>query len=298
MEKRLHLILSFLLLFLSANVAMGQTISIGPRIEKISKKGKNTSDASRRKKKTKKSMQKRTDEQRLSSKTIIQNMLNNMVQVEGGTFRMGATEEQGKDAGDDEKPAHRVMVASFSIGKYEVTQEEWTAVMGSNPSHFKGNKRPVERVSWNDCLQFIEKLNKMTGRQFRLPTEAEWEYAARGGGKSKCTKFAGSSDADKVAWYDYNSDSETHEVGKKQANELGLFDMAGNVWEWCSDHKTAYESGSENTPAEVSSGQQSSDSRVNRGGSWRSSEKLCRVSFRFDDDAMERFNTVGLRLAE
>lgn len=302
--KRHHILFSLVLfLVFGTNVAMGQIRSIGPKISKkteaSSRNKKVPSDSQRGERRLTKKTTVRTSEHHLSSKAVLQNLISNMVPVEGGTFNMGATQEQGNDAGTDEKPAHRVMLASFSIGKYEVTQEEWKAVMGNNPSHFKGSKRPVEQVSWNDCLVFIEKLNTMTGRHFRLPTEAEWEYAARGGSKSKSNKFAGSNNAEEVAWYNYNSDNETHEVGKKHANELGLFDMAGNVWEWCSDHKVNYENGSANEASanEISLNQADSN-RVNRGGSWRSSEKLCRVSFRFDDDATERFNTVGLRLAE
>lgn len=218
---------------------------------------------------------------------VIQNLVNNMVYVEGGAFTMGATIEQGADVSDDEKPAHRVIVSSFSIGKYEVTQEEWYAVMGSSPSHFKGSKRPVEQISWTDCQNFIEKLNKITGKHFRLPTEAEWEYAARGGKHSKHYKYAGGDDLDVIAWYNENSGEETQEVGQKQANELGLYDMAGNVWEWCSDSKQDYA-----LPRHQLDG-----NRVNRGGSWQSGGSQCRVSFRFDDSTDERFKTLGFRLA-
>lgn len=195
---------------------------------------------------------------------IIQNLINNMVHVEGGTFTMGATSEQGSDASSDEKPAHQVTLSSFSIGKYEVTQEEWEAVMGSNPSNFIGAKRPVEQVSWNDCQEFVMKLNILTGKCFRLPTEAEWEYAARGGRKSSCYKYAGSNTLEDVAWCDKNSGDETHEVGRKSSNELGLFDMSGNVWEWCSDWEGSYESAPQTNPSGPSSG----SNRVTRGGGW------------------------------
>ncbi|MBQ3247459.1 MAG: SUMF1/EgtB/PvdO family nonheme iron enzyme, partial [Alistipes sp.] len=171
-----------------------------------------------------------------------------MVFVKGGTFTMGATAEQGSDADSDEKPAHSVTVSNFYIGKYEVTQAQWEAVMGKNPSRFKGDNLPVERVSWNDIQKFIEKLNAKTGKRYRLPTEAEWEYAARGGNQSKGYKYSGSNDIGSVAWYTDNSSSPTHPVGQKQPNELGLYDMSGNVYEWCSDWHGSYSSGSQTNP--------------------------------------------------
>ena len=223
---------------------------------------------------------------------VIRSLINNMVRVEGGTFTMGATSEQGSDADSDEKPAHQVTLSSFNIGKYEVTQEEWQAVMGSNPSGFKGVKHPVENVSWNDCQEFIRKLNSMTGKHFRLPTEAEWEYAARGGNKSRGYKYAGSNDHGSVAWYDGNSGSKTHDVGQKQPNELGLYDMSGNVWEWCQDWKGSYSSGSQTNPTGPSSGSY----RVIRGGSWRSSAGYCRVALRSYYTPDNRYIALGLRL--
>ena len=207
---------------------------------------------------------------------IIQNLINNMVYVEGGTFMMGATAEQGSDADIDEMPVHKVKLSSFSIGRYEVTQEEWQAVMGSNPSDFKGPKRPVENVSWNDCQEFIRKLNVMTGRRFRLPTEAEWEYSARGGNRSRGYKLAGSDYPNSVAWTTDNSGNQTNEVGCKQPNELGLYDMSGNVWEWCNDWYGSYSSSTQTNPTGPSSG----SFRVYRGGSWINYARDCRVSHR------------------
>ncbi len=187
-----------------------------------------------------------------------------MVHVEGGTFRMGATSEQEDDADSDEKPVHSVTLSSYYIGKTEVTQALWQAVMGSNPSNFKGADLPVECVSWNDCQEFIKKLNRLTGRNFRLPTEAEWEFACRGGNNSRGYKYSGSNDIDNVAWYDGNSGDQTHPVGTKAPNELGIYDMSGNVWEWCSDWYADYTSYSQTNPK----GSQSGSYRVNRGGSW------------------------------
>ena len=215
-----------------------------------------------------------------------------MIRVEGGTFTMGATSEQGSDAFNDEKPAHQVTVSTFSIGETEVTQELWQAVMGSNPSEFKGPRRPVEEVSWEDCQNFIRELNSLTGRRFRLPTEAEWEYAARGGNKSNGHKYAGSSAIDNVAWYDENSGG-THDVATKRANELGLYDMSGNVCEWCQDWYGSYSSGSQTNPTGASSGSY----RVFRGGSWHSSAGYCRVSIRSSSTPSFRDYFLGLRLA-
>ena len=216
-----------------------------------------------------------------------------MVYVSGGSFDMGATSEQGSDAQSDEKPVHRVTLSSYSIGKYEVTQELWEAVMGSNPSHFKGSRRPVESVSWNDCQDFIRKLNELTGASFRLPTEAEWEFAARGGNNSRGYKYSGSNSIGDVAWYYDNSGDETHAVGGKSANELGLYDMSGNVWEWCSDCYGAYSSSSQTNPKGSGSGSR----RVFRGGGWSLSYAgFCRVSIRSSSTPDFRNNIIGLRL--
>ena len=218
-----------------------------------------------------------------------------MVYVKGGTFTMGATSEQGDDAWDNEKPAHRVTLNDYHIGQTEVTQALWQAVMGSNPSGFKGDSRPVESASWVDCLEFISRLNGITGNQFRLPTEAEWEFAARGGTKSKGYKYSGNNNLSVVAWYDGNSDGTTHPVATKSPNELGIFDMSGNVWEWCQDWygEDYYRSSPSSNPKGPSSG----SFRVNRGGGWGSSSGLCRVSFRDSDAPVGRYGSLGLRLA-
>ena len=216
-----------------------------------------------------------------------------MVKVEAGTFMMGATSEM-KDPYDNEKPVHQVTLTNdYYMGMYEVPQALWEAVMGSNPSEYKGDNLPVEMVSWNDCQEFISKLNSLTGRKFRLPTEAEWEYAAHGGKKSRGYQYSGNSNISDVAWYDGNSGSKPHPVGTKQANELGIYDMSGNVYEWCSDWYGSYSSSSQTNPTGADSG----SSRVYRGGSWRNGAWLCRLSCRYFNTQFYRGNALGLRLA-
>ena len=216
-----------------------------------------------------------------------------MIAVEGGTFQMGATSEQGSDAESDESPVHNVTLSDYYIGETEVTQELWQAVMGKNPSYSKGNKKPVENVTWNECQEFIKKLNQLTGKSFRFPTEAEWEYAARGGNKSKGYKYSGSNTIDNVAWYTSNSGSKTHDVKTKQANELGIYDMSGNVYEWCQDWYGSYSNGAQTNPTGSSSG----SSRVLRGGSWGSIAGRCRVSNRSSNYSGYLSNHLGLRLS-
>ena len=216
-----------------------------------------------------------------------------MVRVEGGTFRMGATSEQEDEADSNEKPVHSVTLSSYYIGKTEVTQVLWEAVMGINPSRFKGDYLPVENVSWDDCQEFIRKLNSMTGQNFRLPTEAEWEFACRGGNNSCGYKYSGSNNLGSVAWYDENSGGQTHRVATKAPNELGIYDMSGNVWEWCGDWYANYTSNSQSNP----SGPQSGSARVFRGGSWDDRARDCRSSIRFIINPAYRFGSLGLRLA-
>ena len=215
-----------------------------------------------------------------------------MVKVEAGSFNMGATPEM-VNPWEDEKPVHRVTLTNdYYIGKYEVTQALWQAVMGKNPSWFKGNDLPVEQVSWNDCQDFISKLNAMTGKRFRLPTEAEWEYAARGGKKSRSYQYSGSNTLGDVAWYSDNSGSKTHAVGTKQPNELGIYDMAGNVDEWCQDWYVSYSSSPQTNPTGAASG----SDRVSRGGSWDFSARGCRSSYRRGNTPDFRNGDLGLRL--
>ena len=215
----------------------------------------------------------------------------NMVWVEGGTFRMGATSEQGGDAESDEKPVHSVTLSGYYIGKTEVTQALWKAVMGNNPSRFKGDNLPVEWISWNDCQEFIRKLNALTGQHFRLPTEAEWEFACRGGNNSRGYKYSGSNYIGNVAWYG-NSGDKTHPVGTKAPNELGIYDMSGNVWEWCADWYGDYSSGAQTNPK----GPYGGSYRVYRGGSWGVVGN-CRSSYRYYYYPTLRGNCLGLRLA-
>ena len=216
-----------------------------------------------------------------------------MVRVEGGTFTMGATAEQGSDASEDEKPTHQVTLPSYYIGKTEVTQALWQAVMGSNPSDFKGSNLPVENVSWEDCQTFIRKLNALTDKNFRLPTEAEWEFAARGGNFSRGYKYSGSNTLSHVAWYADNSADKPHPVATKAPNELGIYDMSGNVYEWCIDWYGDYSSSVQCNPT----GPDSGSDRVHRGGSWFSLPRNCCVSFRFSNTPSDGSDCIGLRLA-
>ena len=212
-----------------------------------------------------------------------------MVFVQGGSFQMGNDDGRG-----DEKPVHTVTVSNFYIGKYPVTQAEWIAIMDANPSQFKGDKLPVERVSWNDTQEYIQKLSEKTGRKYRLPTEAEWEYAARGGNQSKGCLFSGSNDINDVAWNQDNSGSKTHPVGTKKANELGVFDMSGNVWEWCNDYYD--ENYYKNSPTTNPQGAAKSDYRSVRGGSWNVNYNYCRVSIRVKYSSVNRFSLYGFRV--
>ena len=214
-----------------------------------------------------------------------------MVYVEGGSFRMGTSGGEFPR----ENPAHNVSVSGFYIGETEVTQQLWQAVMGSNPSGFRGSQLPVETVDYYDCQEFIRKLNSLTGEQFRLPYEAEWEFASRGGVRSQGYKYSGSNTIDQVAWYNVNSGSRSHEVKSKKPNELGIYDMCGNVWEWCEDwFDEDYYSYS---PVHNPTGPTDGYSWLNRGGSWKSGAKYCRPAYRGQGKTSETVNYLGLRLA-
>ena len=296
-------IILFLLCLATLNT-MGQTDNtMGQTNGTITRQRKTTAKKETQQRKTTQAVTKKTQPARQAQqqkpaastsrpKVSLDDIMRNMVYVEGGTFTMGATSEQ-QEPDYDEKPTHRVSLSSFYIGKYEVTQALWKAVMGSNPSNRKGDNLPVENVSWNDCQTFLRKLNAMTGKNFRLPTEAEWEFAARGGNRSRGYQYSGSKKINDVAWYYNNSGGETHPVGTKAPNELGIYDMSGNVWEWCQDWKGSYSSSTQTNPKGPSSG----SFRVNRGGSWGNNARCCRVANRYDYAPGGRYSCLGLRLA-
>ena len=239
----------------------------------------------------------------------------NMIKVEGGTFKMGSNDNE---AYDNETPVHSVTLDDYYIGETEVTQELWEVVMGTTIEqqrqkaeeyygfdcdlYGQGATYPMYYISWKECQEFIAKLNQLTGKEFCLPTEAEWEYAARGGNKSRGYKYAGSNTIGDVAWYDENDcvgvgknspDYGTHPVGTKSPNELGLYDMSGNVWEWCSDWYGEHSSSSQTNPTGSTSGSY----RVLRGGSWYRYARYCRVSTRNRNNPDTRFSDYGFRLA-
>lgn len=219
-----------------------------------------------------------------------------MVKVEPGVFMMGALEGDTNALEDEEKPVHQVtLTGTYYIGQTEVTQELYTAVMGSNPSNFtEGNNLPVEKVSYNDALEFCRQLSSLTGKHFTLPTEAQWEYAARGGHKTPSTPtlFAGSDDIDAVGWYKDNSDSTTHTVAKKAPNALGLYDMTGNVFEWCLDWYGSYTSDAATDPQGPADGSE----RVSRGGSWNYPASYCRTSIRACSAPDVTYYMLGFRV--
>lgn len=225
-----------------------------------------------------------------------------MIHVKGGTFTMGAQENDAL-AYEEERP-HTVALSDFSIGEMQVTQELWNAVMGSVPEDIKpkfvGSRRPVIWVSWYDCQRFIRKLNEKTCRNFRMPTEAEWEYAARGGNENCSFKYAGSDSPDEVAWYEKNSGKITHDVGGRKPNTLGLYDMSGNVYEWCSDwysDQIGLYGDDETSIQHNPLGPPSGSNRVGHGGSWREIDRRCRVSYRGESVPEKKYVTLGLRLA-
>ncbi len=217
-----------------------------------------------------------------------------MIAVKGGTFTMGATPEQvGGDP--DELPTHEVTLSNYYIGETEVTQELWAAVMGENPENLPSSMlHPVEKVSWEDCQYFVSKINELTGETFHLPTEAQWEFAARGGIYGHGQLYSGGNTIDEVAWYAFNASGVPHPVKTKAPNELGIYDLSGNVWEWCSDWYGPYSSSSQVDPVGPASGSH----RVVRGASWLNSDLSCRVAKRGHDDPVNRSPCGGFRLAQ
>ena len=217
-----------------------------------------------------------------------------MVYIRGGTFQMGSPESE-QPRGNDEGPVHPVELDGFWMGKFEVTQEQYQQITGKNPSHFKDAKNPVEQVSWNDAKAFCDTLSQKTGQAFRLPTEAEWEYACRAGSQTAYSFGDSESQLGDYAWYDRNSGRRTHPVGGKRPNAWGLYDMHGNVYEWCGDwYDSDYY---KNSPRKNPTGPSSGSSRVNRGGSWISSPWGCRSAFRYRGTPGITFNYLGFRVA-
>lgn len=226
------------------------------------------------------------------SQGLLDSLESSFVWVTGGKFIMG---DYGGEA--DEKPAYEVMIDGFAISKYPVTQRQWTAIMGSNPSGFQGcDQCPIDMVSWDDAQRFVEKLNEITGKKYALPTEAEWEYAAKGGLNTKGFQFSGSDNIEAVGWYTANSGRHPHPVGEKAPNELGLYDMTGNVWEWCQDwyNKNYYELRERNNPMGPATGA----ARVRRGGSWFTQSISCRTSSRNSVKQDYKDDSGGFRLVQ
>ncbi len=236
---------------------------------------------------------KRVEEEKRQGLFKVGNVEFKMIYVEGGKFKMGSN-----NGYSEEKPVHDVTLSDYCIGETVVTQALWKAVMGNNPSWwYKGDNLPVESVSWDDCQEFIRKLNdriqdQLKGRRFALPTEAQWEFAARGGKKSQDYIYSGGNTIDDVAWYRGNSSKRTHPVKQKRANELGLYDMSGNVWEWCQDWYGSYPSSPQTDPVGPSSG----SFRVYRGGGWSFIAFKCRSAFRINFTPDYCYSNLGLRL--
>ncbi len=220
-----------------------------------------------------------------------------MVKVEGGTYTMGATPEQGTEPQPNEKPAHEVTVDDFWIGQTEVTQALFEAVTGFNPSYTRWPECPVDKISWKDCNSFIETLNELTGLEFRLPKEIEWEYAARGGKFSKGYKYAGSDNLEEVAWTVANAGEKSHPVASKKPNELGLYDMSGNVFEWCEDKYLMYDGKEPQYSQKMLKSDKKREFHIERGGCWNYGPTMCRVSYRHAGNFTHMYAYDGMRLA-
>lgn len=223
----------------------------------------------------------------------IKKLYSDMVYVEGGTFTMGAKADENYWDVEQAWPAHQVTVSGFYLCKYETTQALWQKVMGKNPSEYRGANHPVESISWNDIQEFIRKLNALTGKHYRLPTEAEWEWAARGGNRSQGYRYSGSNNIDEVAWYKKNTHDRHMPVGAKRPNELGLYDMSGNVYEFCGDGYAPYTADAQNNPCPAAA----DGDHPMRGGSFVGDEFDCRCSCRFGQSPTYSHNHYGFRLA-
>ena len=234
-------------------------------------------------------------------KAVIRNLMDNLVRVEGGSFMMGAQNinAQGdcydEDAIDEESPVHQVTLTNFLIGKYEITQKEWHTIMGYDLEwselYGEGDNFPAYNVSQTEALQFVERLNAMTRLSFNLPTEAQWEFAAKGGNKSQHYRFSGSNEVDNVAWHKNNTEGRLHPVGEKQANELGLYDMSGNLWEWCLDAYGPYPDEPQTEPIS-----DEGNRFILRGGAWTFLPTYCRVTCRKDFERENRSISNGFRV--
>lgn len=272
MKTVIRFFIAFILIFLFVNQNIAQ----------------NTSKKNKRKKESKSSIVVPT-----VSQAFLDSIRENMVWVTGGGFVMGNNISE-----PDERPAYEVIIDGFAISRYPVTQRQWMVIMGQNPSDFPGcDQCPVDKVSWDDAQVFIKKLNALTGKKYTLPTEAEWEYAAKGGRDAPGNfRYAGSDNIDSVGWYAGNSGRMPHPVGQKKPNELGLYDMTGNVWEWCQDWyaKFYYEQNESNNPQ----GPPSGSGRVRRGGSWYTQSTNCKTSTR-NNVRQDYFDDIGgFRLAQ
>lgn len=238
-------------------------------------------------------------------KKVVDEIVKNMVHVTGGTFKMGTIEEKTVEQSGSAVPQHLVTLSDYYISRFEVTQQEWAAVMGTTPSNDVAPDHPVDNITWNDCQAFIQKLNKISGKNFRLPTEAEWEYAAKGGNKSRNYTYSGGNNINNVGWFEGNS---THEirrqdtpdmtreinnVGLKKPNELGLYDMSGNAEEWCADFYAPYTSSAAVNPQGPSSGSY----HVMRGGNYNDDMSYCEVTRRRFASGTFKSGSCGLRLA-
>ena len=243
--------------------------------------------------------EKKTDTEVASSydySGLKEQLLQQMVKVEGGSFMMGSDDPQAREM---EKPVHKVELNDFYISKYEITQDQFSLVTGKTASYFRGDELPADTVSRLETDRFIARLNKVTGKQFRLPTEAEWEYAARGGRQSKGYRYAGSDDLDQVGWYSGNSDKKTHPVGQKKPNELGLYDMSGNVWEWCQDvvNRMFYKMSPVENPISKRTDDPNFNMMATRGGSYEYDPLQTTVFYREGATQGARVTGFGIRLA-